>query len=217
MNVINSERGSLNALTIPLVLAVLFLFLSLGFGVWAFMGRQDYKDNVDAKIESAVAVEVAKTESQKDNEFLEREKNPLRTYSGPSQLGAIIMQYPKTWSAYSTEQNNTLTVLMQPDVVLGGNSVKYALKIEVLSTNYNAGLAQFDNLVKQGKLRSSVYAFPKVPSVKGLRFDGEIAANKQGSVVVVPLRDKTLKVSTEVEDRLGDFNDIILPNFQFTP
>lgn len=217
MNVRNSEQGSLNVLTIPLITAVILLFASLGFSVWAFAERQDYKDNSDDKAAAAVAVAVEQTKSAKDNEFLEREKQPLKDYTGPSALGGVAMQYPKTWSGYVTETPTSLSLVMQPGIVSGGQNVPYPLKIEVLSTSYNTALSASDAMVKQGKAKSSAYALPKVPSVVGLRFDGEIGQGKRGAVVYLPLRDKTIKISTESEDRIADFNNIILPNLSFQP
>lgn len=215
MNVMNSERGSLNVLVIPLIMSVIFLFASLGFGVWAFAERQDYKDNSDAKAESAVAVAVEKAKTDKDNEFLEQEKQPLKSFTGPAEFGSITMQYPKTWAAYVDRQQANLTVSMQPDVVYAGQN--QGLKVEVLSTAYAQSFAALDGFVRQGKASAAAYSFPQVPGVVGLRIDGEIGSNKRGAVVFMPLRDKTIKVSTESEDRLADFNNYILPNFQFKP
>jgi len=40
----------------------------------------------------------------------------------------------------------------------------------------------------------------------------------QGSMVLVPLRDKTLKIWTEADETyLKDFNENILPNYTFEP
>jgi hypothetical protein len=50
----NSQSGAINALLLPLLVALLLLVGVAVFGVWAFGSRQDYKDNVDAKIATAV-------------------------------------------------------------------------------------------------------------------------------------------------------------------
>ncbi len=61
------------------------------------------------------------------------------------------------------------------------------------------------------------YAFPSVPDVIGSRVDGQITQNKQGTMILVPLRDKTLEVSTESGQYQKDFETYILPNFTFSP
>src|SRR3989344_2148059 len=97
------QRGSSAALLFALVFVVLLLFGAIGFGIWAYMGVQDYKANMEPKV--AAAVEVAKKEisTTKDNELAEREKSPLKRYSGPATYGSVGISYPKTWSAYVDE------------------------------------------------------------------------------------------------------------------
>lgn len=217
MNVHSSERGALNVLIIPLIMAVILLFSAIGFGAWAFMGREDYKKNSDEKSAAAVAVAVAQAETKKDNDFLQREKEPLKSYTSAVQYGSFTTQYPKTWSAYVSEQPNQLTMLMQPDVVSSDPKTAYVFKVEVLSTPYDQLISQLDANIKQGKLTARAYTLPKVPQVTGLRADGQISPDKRGAVVFLPLRDKTIKLSAESQDRIADFNNIILPNFEFRP
>lgn len=217
MSLRQNQSGGLNVLLIPFILSVVMFFGALGFGVWAFMERGDYKDRSDQKSEAAVAVAVDKAKSEKDNEFVEKEKNPLRDYTGPVALGSISLKYPKTWSGYATDEANKSTLLMHPKIVPGDAKSAYALRVEVLPTSYDRVLASLENGVKSGKLSASPYRLEKLQEVLGTRFDGEIASGKSGSVVVLPLRDKTIKISTEAEDYLGDFDDIILPNFTFSP
>jgi len=217
MNTKLNQAGGLNVLLIPLILAVLLLLGAIGFGAWAFTSRMDYKDNTDQIVEEAVGVAVERAKSDKDNEFLQREKEPLKGYSSPSQYGSFSLKYPKTWSAYSNEQADQLTLTMQPDVVSSNGKTAYALKVEVLGTPYEQTLRQLESNIKQGKATASAYALPKVPDVVGLRIDGEVAQGKTGSAVYLPLRDKTIKIVSETQDRVPDFDSIILPNFEFRP
>lgn len=211
------EHGGINVLLVPLVLSVLFFFGTLGFGVWAFMERGDYKDRSDEKTAAAVAVAVDKAKSDKDNEFIQSEKNPLRDYVGPVALGSITFKYPKTWSGYATEEATRSTLLMHPKIVPGDPKSSYALRVEVVPTAYDKVLSSMENNVKSGKLSASAFRLDMLQEVLGTRFDGEIASGKSGSIVVLPLRDKTIKISTEAEDYLGDFDEIILKNFTFSP
>lgn len=217
MNRSLDQRGSLNVLTIPLVLAVIFLVAALGFGAWAFVERQDYKNNADEKAAAASAVAVERAKTEKDNEFLQREKEPLKSYTSAAQHGGFTVRYPKTWSAYVNEQQEQVTMMFQSDVVQASPKTAYALKIEVLPSEYSQAVKSLDSNIKQGKLSASSFALAKVPSVVGLRADGQIAQDKSGAVVYLPLRDKTLKISTEAPDKITDFNNIILPNFEFNP
>lgn len=213
----SNQVGSLNVLLIPLILAGILLLGAIGFGAWAFTSRQDYKTNSDQKAEAAVTIAVQRTKTDKDNEFLQREKEPLKGYSSPSQYGSFNLKYPKTWSSYANEQGDQLTLTMQPDVVSSNANTPYALKIEVLSTSYEQSIRQLESNIKQGKANASAYSLPKVQSVVGLRVDGEVSKGKTGATIYLPLRDKTIKITCETEDHLDDFNSIVLTNFEFRP
>lgn len=212
-----NERGTLNGLLIPLIMAIIFLLAAIGFGAWAYSERQTYKDRTDEKVAAAVAVAVQQAKSEKDNEFLQREKEPLKTYSSPASYGSFILRYPKTWSAYSDEKSNTFAITLQQDVVSSNTKTPYSLKVEVLSTPYSQEVSKLENEIKQGKLSASVANLAKVPGVTGLRVDGQVALDKRGAAVYLPLRDKTIRIVTESPDKIADFNNIILPNFEFSP
>ena len=96
---VGQPKKGLNILLIPLILAVLFLLGAIGFSVWAYMGMQDYKTNVQPKIDQAVAIAEEKTKTQKDAEFVEKEKIPTRTYQAGQPAGSLLITYPKTWSS----------------------------------------------------------------------------------------------------------------------
>src|SRR3989344_4524267 len=94
------HKHHVNGWLIACIITTLLFIAFAGFFGWAYMSRQDYKDNVDQKIATAVEVAKKQTETAKDNEFLEKEKLPLQDYTGPSQYGSLNIKYPKTWSAY---------------------------------------------------------------------------------------------------------------------
>lgn len=217
----SDEKGVINTLLIPLILTIVFLLATAGFGLWAYMSRQDYKNNVDEKIRTAVGVAVKETETRKDNEFQEREKQPLATYQGPSANGSVVVKYPKTWSAYVDENGRGSTPLdgyFHPTKVPGIQSdAAYALRVEVVEQSFADVVKGFDSAVKQGKLKTQTYAPTNVSSIVGLRAEGEIKPRQQGIMVVVPLRDKTIKLYTQSDQFYNDFNNNVLPNFSFTP
>lgn len=206
-------------------MAVVFglLFLaSAGFGVWAFMGMQDYKNNVEPKIEAAVEVAKQETSTAKDNEFLEKEKLPTKEYKGPDTYGGVSFVYPKTWSMVTakTTASVPLDATLHPGAVPGsGNDgdFSYAFRVSVLNAPYERTVKEYDASLKSGKLIASPIRLAAVPSVLGTRMDGEVVRGKNGSVILLPLRDKTLKVWTESNDYKPDFNNIILPSLTFQP
>src|SRR5688572_28487850 len=118
----NPQSGFISGVMTGLILVSLFLVGAIGFGVWAFMGRQDYKNNVDQKIEVAQAQTKQETEEAEALKYAEEAKNPLKAHVGPSAFGSVTVAYPKTWSGYiieDTTQGKATPVddYFHPDVV----------------------------------------------------------------------------------------------------
>lgn len=219
---VQPPKKGLNILLIPLILAVLLLIGSLVFALWAFMGMQDYKNNVQPKIDKAVAIAQQETSTAKDAEFLQKEKSPLREYKSAQAAGSISIQYPKTWSAFVTEKadgDDPVDGYFHPGFVPGTDSgTDFALRVKVVSTPYADYLKQFEGKVKSGKVKISPFKAPKLPAgTVGSRVDGEVNTGQQDSMVLFPLRDKTIEISTESVEFKADFDNIILANLNFVP
>lgn len=214
------NRGSINVLLIPFVLVIVFFLGSLGFGFWAFTSRQDYKENVDEKIATAVDVAKKQAATEKDNEFIEREKRPLKEYAGPDAYGSINVKYPKTWSAYVVQGTGTapLDGYFHPNFVPDDKSgASYALRVQVVNKTFDATVRQFDGNVKAGKTKAKPYKPANVDNVVGLRLTGQLENQQQGTMVLLQLRDKTIKIWTEGDQYEKDFVDSILANLTFIP
>lgn len=215
------RRQRINGLLIPLILMTLLLCVAAAFALWAFGSRQDYKNNVDKKIDEAVTLANQITSTSKDKEYVEKEKNPLKSYLGPATYGGVSLMYPKTWSAYIGESNDSSMPIegyLHPNFVPSLQSkTAFALRMQVVNQPYVQVMRQFDSNTKIGTVRVTPYKADKVPSVLGSRADGEITPGQQVSMVIFPIRDKTLKVWTESDTFDKDFDTIILPNLSFTP
>lgn len=214
------ERG-MNVLLLSLIFAVVFFLLTLGFGLWAYSSRQDYKNNTDQKIATAVDVAEKDTATKKDNEFIEREKQPLKEYKGPGAYGGVQVRYPKTWSAYVDETgkgSSPVDGYFHPNFVPGVSSdSNFALRLQVVDRAFADEIRTYDAQVKSGKSTAEPYKPVNVPNIVGLKLEGEIVPRKQGVMILIPLRDKTIKISTESDQYKKDFFDNILPNLSFTP
>ncbi len=208
-------------LGIGLALFILLFLGAAGFGFWAFGERNDYKDNTAKKVAVANA-EASKTISaKKDAELAEKEKNPLKKYAGPATFGSLDVNYPKTWSAFVTDDDKAsfpIDGYFHPNFVPGLQSgIAYALRVRVTSQSYAQELKQFDGKAKTGKVKISSYAPKNVSGVNGSRIEGEINNGQKDYMIMVPLRDKTLKIWTESPSFLNDFDKIILENLKFVP
>lgn len=215
------QKGAINGLLISLILVVLLLFGALGFGYWAFSGRQDYKNNSDKKVAAAVTAAQAQQQATDAKQYAEEAKNPLKKFVGPSDFGNVTLSYPKTWSGYvvTSGGSNPLDAYFQPDVVPSVNDQDnvFALRVQIIQQSYDQVVQQYSSIIQQKTATLAPYSLPKVPSVTGSKIDGTIATNQQGSVVILPLRNVTLKIFTQSKSFVNDFNNIILPNASFTP
>lgn len=208
----------------PLIIVTVLLIIVAGFGVWAFMGYQDYKANSDQK--AAAAAEEAKvaTQAVEATKYAEESKNPYKTFTGPSDYGSVTFQYPKTWSGYVLQDSTAgsglpLDTYFHPDVVpdIAGASSIFALRVAIVSEPYDQTLEAYAGGVEDGSVTVIPYKLPKVEGVVGSRINGLIDQDTQGSIVLFPLRNVTLKVWTETDQYINDFNTIILPNLSFSP
>jgi hypothetical protein len=217
------SRGVMNVLVLPLILVSVFFVLISGFAFWAFSSRQDYKNHSDKK--SAEAASVAQKDAQTADaaKFAQQAKQPLVSYIGPAAYGNITVRYPKTWSAYVQEsQNGTSTPIngyLQPAFVpdVGNIDNSFALRIQLVTQSYDTVMSSFNGLMQTKKVAVAPFTLDKVPSVVGSRVEGQIKPTKQGSMVVLPLRNMTLEVWTESNDFVNDLNTNILPNLSFVP
>lgn len=219
---VGQPKKGLNILLIPFILTVVFLLGAFGFGIWAFMGMQDYKNNVQPKIDKAVTIAQEETSTAKDKEFVEKEKNPFKKYTSPQVAGSVSFNYPKTWSAYVSEAdkgNELVSGYYHPNFVPAVDSgTDFALRLRVLSTSYDQELKKYESKAKSGKVKVSAYKAPKMPDgTVGSRIDGEVYAGQQNSMILFPLRDKTIEISTESAQFLNDFNQIILAELTYQP
>lgn len=221
-----NQRGQTGSVLTVVLLSVSFLFLalSIGFGAWAYKERGDYKDRSDQKSAQAVEKAEAEQRAKLQKEFAEQEKVPSKTYTGPNTYGSVQFAYPKTWSAYIDETgqgNEVVSGYLHPTVVPNLKDTAFALRITIVNTAYDQVVKSFDSDIKNGKIKATAYV-PKLLEanksvVPGLLLTGEVEDKKQGSMILVKVRDKTLKLWTESPDFVGDFNNIVLPSLTFIP
>lgn len=215
------NNGAVNVFLVLFLTTLVFFFASLGFGIWSYLGMQDYKNNVDEKIATAVEIAQQETATEKDNEFIEREKQPLKTYNSPSTAGSLQVKYPKTWSAYIDERSETrqsLDAYFNPNFVPDEDSdARYALRIQVTNESFDKEVKSYDTDISQGDVRAKPYKAANVDNVVGLQLDGEIESGVQGTMILLQLRDKTIKIWTEGDQFRSDMFDHVLANLTFSP
>jgi hypothetical protein len=216
------ERGAMNVLAIPFIMLVLFFFGALGFGLWAFSERGHYKEDSDQIVAEAVEENTKAVQAADAKQYAEEAKKPYDVYIGPAPFGNVTINYPKTWSSYVIENErggNPLNGYFQPGTVPNVTDIDktFALRMELVQTSYDTVLNQFKAQITKGDVTVAPYTLAKVPSVVGSRIEGQITPRKQGTMIILPLRNMTLKIWTESNDFKADLDTHILPNFSFVP
>ena len=220
-----SKRNQNGGVGVILVIVLLVVMLG-GLGAFTaqiYSNEQKYKNHADALITVAVANAKQKQQAVDSAQYAEEAKSPLRAYDGPQAYGSLVVNYPKTWSAF-VDDSGTGTALVDGYFASGtvpstnATGSVFALRVRVLQQTYSSVVNNFQGQEQAGQITSlTAYALPKVPSVVGVEITGNLGNNHTGTMVVLPLRSYTLEISTDGSQYLGDLNNYILPNFSFSP
>lgn len=218
MSTTQNQQGIMNPLLIvSILLGVLALALGGGF-FWAYSNYTDQKNNVDAKIETAVTKAVAEQKSADEKDYLEKEKQPYNKLTAPDDLGAASFSYPKTWSVYVPSdgtQGRAYRAYLYPGMVPAESGVTpYATRIEISDQQYETYLKKWDPFVKKGDLTSSPIT---INNLVGIRFDGKFSSSRSGAMVVFKIRDKTLVLASDSTEFMNDFDNVVVKSLDFNP
>jgi hypothetical protein len=209
------RRGVNPLLVASIVLGILSAGLA-GFSAWAFLNYQDQKNNTDTKIASAVTSAKSDQAKELEKQFLEREKQPYSTFTGPDDFGHVTFDYPKTWSVYvGKNSGGNYEAYLNPKVVPTVSTTQpYAARVVIENDSYEDVLKGFEGAVTKGALKSNPIT---VNGFTGVRLDGQFTKEREGSTVVFKVRDKTLLVSTDASAFRADFDNIVLKSLDFNP
>ena len=97
-------------------------------------------------------------------------------------------------------------VIVPPTSTNSNNPNKFALRLEILNSDFNKTLEQYASLLKKGDLTSSSVEYNGNTAT---RIDGAFSKDLRGSVVLMKVRDKTLRFSTDADTFKPDFEAIL--------
>lgn len=218
------EQGAISGISIAFIAVCVALVATIIFAASAYSGEKKYKNDDNLLIANAVAAAKQQVTNQLEAQFQAENNATVTSYTGPSQYGSVVLQYPKAWSGYiDTNGGNPLDGYFSPGVVpsVSDQSSIFALRIEVVANAYSNQLAQYSSQLnnQQGgpALTITPYALKKVPQVVGALITGPVQPNKVGVMVMLPLRTDTLEIWTESSQYVSLFENQILPAVSFQP
>lgn len=211
ITVYSSQRGAITPSLIAIIGLSVFAVAFAGLSVWAFVNYMDQKNNVDSKVASAVAKAEKQLGDDLEAKFVEREKEPLKSFSGPADYGTLGFKYPKTWSTYVSNdgsKGNGYEAFFNPGAVppVSLASSRYALHVTIVNDSYEEVLDDYENLVKKGELKTSAV---KANGKNGTRLDGNFSKDIRGAAVVFKIRDKAAIIQTEADTFKADFEALV--------
>ena len=199
---------------------VLTIFLGVGmvlFGVLAIFAFRDNSyihNNLSALNAKAAQEAAAKQKHADDLAQVKANEEPYRTYTADPVNGSFQLQIPKNWSLYAG--NNTLQLAQldlaaNPNVVVvnGGSGAvnTYAFHLQLRKQTAASISKTFENNIKKKILTSKGVT---VSGIQGTWFEGTLDDQRhQGITVVIPVRDKTMIISTETRSYIDEFNKIL--------
>jgi hypothetical protein len=205
------ERGAVATSTVVIIGLSVFAVAFAGLSVWAFINYMDQKNNVDAKVSTAVTEAEKKLGDKLEADFIERDKQPLKSFTGPSDYGTLSFKHPKTWSVYVSNdgtKGSGYEAFFNPGAVpsLDAASSRYALRVAIVNEQYEDTIAEYESLVKKGELKSSTV---KANGENGTRLDGNFSKDIRGAAVIFKIRDKSVIVQTDADTFKSDFEALV--------
>jgi hypothetical protein len=202
---------------ILLIVSAIVILIMLGVILW-FGSRAFVNDkSLNAKYEAGVSDGRSIQKSEDRKQVQEATENPYRTYKAPNQYGGFEVSFPKNWSlAINSSTQDPIIGMAHPDLVDIKND-DFALRFTYENAKFADTQKKYDKQTKEAK-RSLISEPTKVSGIDGIRYTGDLESSssdpnkkkKVGTVVIVPVRDKTLIFQTDSnENYLNYFNEIL--------
>ncbi len=191
--------------------------IALALGILFAMKAKDYNElssDIDGKIAISTAEALDDNTLKLEKEFAEREKSPLRSFTGPEDYGALSFNYPKTWSLY-----------VEADAINGGDYVAYFNPIQVDPTKDKSSIYALRLTITNKSFETVTGDYQKQMSKKEAnlsmdtvtingdvanRYTGTIPGTEfNGYIVVIKIRDKTAILRTDSYLFESDYNSLL--------
>ena len=199
--------------TIAIIMMSLVAVTFIGLFIWMKMEYDTVSGDVQGEIDRAVAAAKDEQASKDEAEFLEREKYPYRTFSGPVDYGQLTFQYPKTWSVYVAEaatRGGDFNAYFNPiQVEAVGRDTINALRVTIKDKSFEDVTAEYQRAVEQKDAKLTVESVT-VGGVQANRYTGTIPnTDLSGIIVIFKIRDKTVIMQTDNVLFKDDFDKLL--------
>ena len=202
--------------TVGLIVVSLLAVLFIGLFIWMWVKWNDASTNVKGKVDVAVAEAKNELQTKLESEFEEKEKYPYKVFTGPTDLGELSFEYPKTWSLYvqsSANRGGDYAAYLNPGQVnVVQEDTVMALRVSIKGTLFDQAISEYAEKVRSGDMTLSTTV------VNGNNvnvYTGKMNNEYQGIICVFKLRDKTVILQTDSTSVFSDDFYRILKTVKF--
>ena len=202
--------------TVGLIVVSLLAVLFIGLFIWMWVKWNDASTNVKGKVDVAVAEAKNELQTKLESEFEEKEKYPYKVFTGPTDLGELSFEYPKTWSLYvqsNASRGGDYAAYLNPGQVnVVQDDTVMALRVSIKGTLFDQAISDFAEKVRSGDMTLSTTV------VNGNNvnvYTGKMNNEYRGIICVFKLRDKTVMLQTDSTSVFSDDFYRILKTVKF--
>lgn len=197
--------------TIGLIVVSLLAVLFIGLFIWMTLKWSEANTNVQGKIDVAVAEARNSLQTKLEGDFEEKEKYPFLTFSGPTDLGSLNFEYPKTWNLYvpdDASRGGDYHAYLNPGQVnVVDDYTVMALRVTIKSEQMDRVLEDYTRKVESGEMTVSSTV---VNGVNVSVYTGKLDSDLMGIVCIFKIRDKTAILQTDSSNVFrADFERIL--------
>ena len=199
--------------TIVIIVLALISMAFIGLFIWMYLQYDEASTDLDSQIKAAVLEAVDEQKMTDEAEFLEREKEPNTTFSGPADYGELTFNYPKTWSVYvekDASNGGDFKAYFNPvQVNVVAKSTINALRVTIREDSFEKVVEEYQKAMNKKDSNLTVETIT-VNGVVGNIYTGTIPDTElSGYIVVFKIRDKAVIMQTDSVLFKSDFDKVI--------
>ncbi len=202
--------------TVVIVILSIVSVTFIGLFIWMYINYDEARTDVDGQIATAVAEAKDEQATELEEEFLEREKYPYKTFSGPADFGSLTFEYPKTWSVYVESDASTgddfLAYMNPVQVDVVDDDTIMALRVSILNESFDDVAARYQKEMDRRNSNLSVQSVTigLSSNITANRYTGTIPNTElSGYIVIFKIRDKTAVLQTDSVLFQEDFDRLL--------
>ena len=200
--------------TIAIVILSLVSLTFIGLFIWMFIRYDEVQMDINGQIDVAVAEAKDEQAAKDEEEFLQREKYPFRTFKGPADYGELTFEYPKTWSAYiaaDASNGGDFEAYLNPiEVNVVSKNTINALRVFILNKSFEAVAEDYQKAMERRDSNLTMQSVTTAKGITGNRYTGTIPGTElSGFIFIFKIRDKTAILQTDSVLFEGDYNTLL--------